>query len=211
MKLELWRNSAEHKHPAMMNSTHRTTMTDLEKQQAIISQTRYWVEVLIVAQNICPFARKEVQSNSIRYVASETRHPKSTLESLIDECHLLDETASIQTTLLILPEGYEGFYDYLQLLDLAEQLLFDQGYEGVYQLASMHPDYCFDGVQQDDVTNYTNRSPYPMLHLIREASIEKALTHYKEPASIPERNIDFARKKGKDFFIHLLAECMNKR
>ena len=74
----------------------------------------------------------------------------------------------------------------------------------------MHPDYCFEGEKQEDAANYTNRSPYPMLHIIREASMERALTNYSEPESIPERNIDYARDKGNNFFVELLAECMNK-
>ncbi|ROS01750.1 hypothetical protein EDC56_2195 [Sinobacterium caligoides] len=181
-----------------------------EHHSKIIEQTQRWVEALIVGHNVCPFARREMQNNTIHYTIVEQRQLSVVLEAVIDECRRLDEHNEIETTLIILPSGFEGFYDYLHLVDLANQLLLEQDYESVYQLASMHPDYCFEGEAQDDAANYTNRSPYPMIHIIRESSMERALRNYKEPEGIPERNIDFARAKGQNFFVELLAECMNK-
>jgi hypothetical protein len=108
----------------------------------------------------------------------------------------MDIEPATETTLLILPEGCTQFNDFLDLTAMAEQLLIDQGYEGVYQLASFHPDYCFAGEDENDPANYTNRSPYPMLHIIREASIEQALKTYPNPELIPERNIELTRKLG---------------
>ncbi|MCY4045808.1 MAG: DUF1415 family protein, partial [Cellvibrionales bacterium] len=93
-------------------------------------------------------------------------------------------------------------------VDVATEQMLVQGYEGVYQLASFHPDYYFDGEPLSDPANYSNRSPYPMLHILREASLEKALNHYNEPESIPERNIAFAREKGADFFTEILTRCL---
>lgn len=179
----------------------------MSEQQQYIAATENWVKQVIMKYNLCPFARREVERASIRYVVVEAHKPKAVLQALLAECVLLDEQSAVETTLVILPRGFEGFYAYLDLVDLAEDTLFEQGYEGKYQLASFHPDYCFDGEAQDDAANYTNRSPYPTLHIIREASMEKALANYDDPESIPERNIAFAHRKGSEFFVKLLAEC----
>ncbi|MBM7456960.1 hypothetical protein HNR62_002862 [Oceanisphaera litoralis] len=177
-------------------------------QEQYIAHTANWVKQVIMKYNLCPFARREVERASIRYVVVEEHKPKAVLQALLAECRLLDEQPEVETTLVIIPRGFEGFYAYLDLVDLANELLFEQGFEGQYQLASFHPDYCFDGEPQDDAANYTNRSPYPTLHLIREASMEQALASYDDPESIPERNIHFARRKGSDFFARLLAQCV---
>ncbi|MDH5711889.1 MAG: DUF1415 domain-containing protein, partial [Gammaproteobacteria bacterium] len=112
-----------------------------------------------------------------------------------------------ETTLLVFAEGFKDFGDYLDLVELAQDLLADQGYEGIYQIASFHPDYCFADAELDDAANYTNRSPYPMLHLIREASMEKALAHYPEPEKIPERNVEYARELGLEEMQRQLEAC----
>lgn len=179
----------------------------MSEQQQQIEQTENWVRQVIVKYNLCPFARREVERGSIRYVVADTHKPAAVLETLIAECRLLDQHPEIETTLFIIPRGFEGFYPYLDLVDAAEEALVEQGYEGQYQLASFHPDYCFDGEPQDDAANYTNRSPYPTLHILREASLEQALANYDDPESIPERNIAFTRRKGGDFFAQLLARC----
>lgn len=111
------------------------------------------------------------------------------LHELVAECRRLDAEPGIATTLLIAPAGMEDFDDYLDWLELAERLLDDLGYRGIYQLASFHPDYVFDGVEAADPANATNRSPYPMLHILREAELERALASYPDPESIPERNM----------------------
>lgn len=179
-------------------------------QKTIIAQTKYWVDALVVGHNICPFARKEVKNNRIRYLVSEEVSLSANLALLIDECQLLDENRSIETTILILPKGCEGFYGYLDWTDSANLALINHGYEGIYQLATFHPDYCFEGATDDDPANYTNRSPYPMLHILRESSLDMALANYKEPESIPERNIAYVREKGSRFFIELLKQCMEE-
>lgn len=177
-------------------------MTD---STVVVEKSKAWVEQLIVKFNICPFARKEVERGSIRYVVAEHRKVADVLEVLVKECEFLDQNMDTETTLLVLPSGFEGFYAYLDLLDTANELLAVQGYEGIYQLASFHPDYCFEGEKQDAASNYTNRAPYPTLHLLREESIEKALSSYEDPESIPERNMAFAEKKGAEFFQKILA------
>ncbi len=177
-------------------------MTD---STVVIAKSKAWVEQLIVKFNICPFARREVERNSIRYVVADNRKAAEVLEVLVKECEFLDQNMDTETTLIMLPAGFEGFYAYLDLLDTANELLAVQGYEGTYQLASFHPDYCFEGEKQDAASNYTNRAPYPTLHILREESIEKALSSYDDPESIPDRNMAFAEKKGADFFQKILA------
>ncbi|WP_394388177.1 DUF1415 domain-containing protein [Shewanella woodyi] len=187
--------------------TQQTQDTEL---QLIATHTQNWVERMIMKYNICPFARREVERRSIRYAVIDESKMHNVLEALIKECQYLDEHPETETTLFIIPRGFEGFYPYLDLVDIANDLLIDQDYEGVYQLASFHPDYCFEGEPMDEPSNYTNRSPYPTLHIIREVSMELALANYNDPESIPERNITFAQKKGSDFFEKVLAGCMGK-
>lgn len=176
-------------------------------EQGVTKQTRCWVKTVIVENNFCPFARRELERGSIRYSVKPDRDAKSALQTVIDECIQLDNNEDIETTLLIFPEGFQDFEDYLELVELAEGLLADQGYESVYQVASFHPDYCFAGAEQNDAANYTNRSPYPMLHLIREASLEQALNSYPEPEKIPERNIERARELGLEAMQRRLEAC----
>lgn len=181
--------------------------------QHIISTTQNWLNRLIIAFNICPFARREQQRNSIRYRVSHADQTEATLETLIEECQFLDTNPDTETTLLILPNGFKDFDDYLDMLDVAERLLHAQAYEGIYQLASFHPDYCFEmasELEQDDPANYTNRSPYPMLHIIRESSIERAVATYPDPENIPARNIKLTRELGLEKLQALLAGCFQE-
>lgn len=160
--------------------------------------TRAWVEGFVVAHNVCPFARRELVGETIRFVEVSASQWEPALKVLIAECRQLDAAPTIETTLLVLRPGLEDFDDYLDFLAVAEALLVEQGYEGTYQLASFHPDYCFDGTEQDDPANFTNRSPWPMLHLLREAGLERALVHYPDPEAIPERNIERMRQLGSE-------------
>ncbi|MGB5444936.1 MAG: DUF1415 domain-containing protein [Psychromonas sp.] len=176
----------------------------------IITATKNWVKQVIVKYNICPFARREVERGSIRYFQVEESAREQVLQSLLDECLLLDSNQQIETTLFIIPAGYEGFYDFLDLVDMANDLLEMEGYEGVYQLANFHPDYCFADEPQNAPSNYTNRSPYPTLHIIRESSMELAIANHPDVDAIPQRNIEFANKKGNAFFADLLAACFLK-
>lgn len=167
--------------------------------------TRAWVETFVVARNVCPFAGREVARGSIRYVEVSAGGWERALHRLVAECEHLDETPAVETTLLVLSEGLEAFDDYLDFLSLAEALLEAQGYEGTYQLASFHPDYCFEGVEPADPANFTNRSPWPMLHLLREAGLERALEHYPDPEAIPERNAAAMRALGEPALAKALA------
>ncbi len=178
-----------------------------DDNQLLIQHTDNWVKRVIMKYNICPFARQEVENESIRYVVFEDKKINRITDKLVSEFQYMDAHPEAETSLVILPNGFNDFNRYLEVVYLAEDLINELGYEGTYQIASFHPDYCFAGEDFDSPTNFTNRAPYPTLHIIREASIEKALKSYSEPESIPERNKTFAVKKGADFFIELLKGC----
>ncbi len=178
------------------------------KKQHIIQHTRKWLQSVIIEHNICPFAKKEFERDSIHYEVAESSNREDQLLLMISICKLLDLDDSIETSLIIYPNGLNQFDDYLDFLALANALLERQGYEGTYQLASFHPQYQFEGVAKDDASNYTNRSPYPTLHLIREASLEKALKSYPDPEKIPERNIEYTRKLGLKTMQDMLRKCL---
>lgn len=177
--------------------------------QPVIKQTQAWLEKIIIQLNFCPFAKKEFVNETIHYYVSSQTNFDHALEELVKQLEFLANNPSVETSLLIYPEGFADFDKYLDLLSFAEQLLADCGYEGIFQLASFHPDYCFDGEDVDDAANYTNRSPYPMLHLLREESLEKVLSVYPAPENIPNNNIKLAREKGAQYFINVLANLKN--
>ena len=185
--------------------------TNPTQDQQIITCTRAWVEQVIVGLNFCPFAAPVVKQGTIRYSVIHEQDVAAALEAVINECRVLDADDEIETALLIFPESFKLFEQYLGFYELADDLLIEQGYEGTYQLASFHPQYCFADSDENDAANYTNRSPYPMLHLIREASIEKALAHYPDPEGVPERNIERCRNEGLDKMKQRLAACINDK
>lgn len=121
----------------------------------------------------------------------------------------MDVHTETETTLLIFPESLRNFQEYLNFLKRAEAFLVSKGYEGRYQLASFHPDYVFANASADDAANYTNRSPYPMLHVLREKGISKALVNFPQPGNIPERNMAYARKKGLEYMKQLREDCFD--
>jgi len=176
-------------------------------QMKIVESVKYWLEKTIIGFNFCPFAKREFLNESIHYEVVDESNTQEQIFALSHELKRLDENPGIETTLFILPVGLESFFDYLDFLQLANDLNTDLGYEGVYQLASFHPDYCFADAQQDDPANYTNRSPLPIIHIIREASLEKVLAHYPHPEEIPYRNINLAEEKGIQVFEDILKKC----
>ena len=176
--------------------------------EQIIAQTKSWITEVVIACNFCPFAAKEVKQNTIHYQVEESTVLKVCIDAFVRECIKLDSDEKIETTLLIFSNGFADFNDYLNLVALAEKSLKRKGYEGVYQVASFHPLYCFAGAENDDAANYTNRSVYPMLHLLREVTIEAALTKYTNHEEIPQRNIAFAREKGITYMKLLRDSCL---
>lgn len=162
----------------------------------IIEQTKKWIIDVVIGCNLCPFAAHVVKKQAVFYQVEESADINVCLDSFLNEMKRLDNDETIETSFLIFPNAFEKFDDYLGLLSLAEKLLKKNGYEGIYQVASFHPLYLFAGADENDAANYTNRSIYPMLHLLREESMDSALENYKDPESIPGRNIIFAREKG---------------
>lgn len=169
----------------------------------IEQMTRQWVETMVVGLNLCPFAAPVVKDGSLRYSLSEAADEEGLVSGFLNELELIlaaDET-DIATTLFIVPEGLESFDDYLDTLALFEDLLEQAGLSGIFQLASFHPDYLFEGVAEDDMSHWTNRSPWPAFHIIREAQMSRALQHYKNPEEIPERNMQLLREMGREGLI----------
>ena len=176
----------------------------------VIEQTKSWLKSIVIGLNFCPFAQREFEQNSIHYTVVRTDDMPSCLESLILECERLDDNQDIATSLIIYPELWGKFDDFLGFLAIAESLLEAQHYQGIYQLASFHPHYCFEGEKVEDPANYTNRSLYPMLHLLREDMLEAALKQYPHPEQIPQQNIKHARKLGETKLKMILESCRGK-
>lgn len=179
----------------------------MDSQGQIIEQTKKWINEVVVGCNFCPFASKVMKQQTVHFRVEVSDVSEVCLESLLEELLRLDNDEEIETSFLILPNAVKKFEDYLTLVDVTEMLLKQKGYEGIYQLASFHPLYRFAGTDDNDAANFTNRSLYPMLHLLREESIERALQNYKEPESIPEHNINFAREKGLVYMKMLRDAC----
>lgn len=165
--------------------------------------TRSWVETMVVGLNLCPFAAPVVKDESLRYAVSLAETEDALVADFLSEIERVQQATEedVATTLLIAPVMLQDFYDYLDMLALFEDLLLEAGLDGVLQLASFHPQYLFGGVDADDISHWTNRSPYPTFHIIREAQMSRALTHYKDPEEIPERNMRLLRKLGREGLI----------
>ena len=181
------------------------SMTTNEK---VIEQTNNWIKSVVIDCNFCPFAAKALFSKSIGYVVKSNVNMAESLEALKNELHELDHKTDIETSFIIFENDFTNFNDYLDLVKKAEQLLTKEDYGGIYQIASFHPDYYFDGSDNDDAANYTNRSIYPMLHILREESLTKALSLFPNPEEIPHKNIDFARQKGLQYMQLIRAACL---
>ena len=164
--------------------------------EQVIDRTKKWIIDVVIGCNFCPFAASVVKQQTIFYKVEENKELETCLASFLLEMERLDNDPAIETSFLIFPNAFQQFDDYLDLISLAEELLKRKGYEGIYQVASFHPLYLFANSDENDPANYTNRSIYPMLQLLREESIDKALANYKDPESIPVRNINFAKEKG---------------
>lgn len=192
-----------------MNNMDQTgTINSQDRTEKVITQTVNWIRKVVIQCNFCPFAAREINRNTVHYQVEMATDWEACLLAFKQECLRLDEDASIATTLLILPDAFPDFMDFLDLVTKAEKMLRLEDYEGIYQVASFHPLYQFAGAPSDDASNYTNRSVYPMLHLLREEAVEEALEHYPDPEGIPDRNIDFAREKGAAYMKMLRDSCL---
>ncbi len=169
-------------------------MTD----QDVLDQIRCWLEKAVIGLNLCPFAKAVYVKNQVRLVVSQARHADDLLEELDRELDLLVTTPAdeIDTTLLIHPTLFDDFLDFNDFLEVAEAVLDEHGLEGVVQLASFHPRFQFDGTEPDDISNYTNRAPFAILHLLREESVERAVHAFPEAEAIFEENMRTLEKLG---------------
>lgn len=164
----------------------------------VVAETRHWLNQAVIGLNLCPFAKAVHAKDQIRYVISEARDPDALLEDLAESLRTLaqGDPEEIDTLLLIHPWTLADFYDYNDFLDAADAAVEALGLEGEIQVASFHPDYQFAGTGADDIENYSNRSPYPTLHLLREASVDRAVESFPEAESIYQRNIETLRELG---------------
>jgi hypothetical protein len=173
----------------------------------IIALTRRWLERAVIGLNLCPFAKAVLAKRQVRFAVSAARDTDALLADLIAEMQRLRDTdaAELDTTLLIHPQVLGDFLDYNAFLDVAEATLAALSLEGVLQIASFHPDYRFAGAEADDPTNATNRSPYPILHLLREDSVARAVAAFPEPDEIVQRNLATMERLGLEGYRRLLG------
>jgi hypothetical protein len=165
---------------------------------AVIAATREWLEKAVIGLNLCPFAKAVHARRQIRFVVSHAETEEGLIEDLLHELQLLaaSDPGDVETTLLIHPRVLADFLDYNDFLDIADAAVDEVGLEGVLQVASFHPDYQFADSGPDDMGNFSNRAPYPTLHLLREESVDKAVAAFPEADRIYETNIATLEKLG---------------
>ncbi|HSJ79856.1 MAG TPA: DUF1415 domain-containing protein [Thiobacillus sp.] len=166
--------------------------------EAVIAAMREWIEKAVIGLNLCPFAKAVYVKNQVRYVVSHAPHLDALLEDLDRELDFLAgaDPEAVDTTLLIHPTLLPDFLDFNDFMQLAEAALDEHGLDGVIQIASFHPQFQFEGTEPDDLGNYTNRAPFPTLHLLREASIDRAVAAFPEAETIYARNIETLQTLG---------------
>ncbi|EFP95327.1 DUF1415 domain-containing protein [Vibrio caribbeanicus] len=171
-------------------------MSALEKPSSntelITREVGDWLNNVVIGLNLCPFAAKPMRNRQIKTFVSHAETEETLLQDILEQLLELESTSSekIDTTLVVVPNMLSDFYDYNLFIDWIEALLRQQNWQGIFQLATFHPNYCFGGTEPEDAENLTNRSPYPIFHLLREDSMEKVLKHYPDPESIPDKNIE---------------------
>lgn len=183
-------------------------MKDSFENDLIVSQTKDWVEKVVIGLNLCPFARVPFQKDLISYVVFTGEDKNGFLENFCEELLYLSKVppSKLETTLFITPNLFSDFTHYLEALSILENVIFQFQLDGVIQLASFHPNYKFDGTTEESPENFTNRSPFPMFHLLREESIEKAVSSHPNPDAIPEKNIETLKNLGLENIKTLLNE-----
>ena len=174
----------------------------------VLAATRHWLERFVIGLNLCPFAAAPFRGGRIRYEVCEATQTEGIYQAflqVLDDLVQADPHA-VETALLVVPDGLQRFDEYLDMLALLEAAIGEAGLDGVIQVASFHPDYLFADAPADDPANFTNRSPYPMFHLIREDGLTAALEGYVQPERIPQRNVERLRQLGVDGIRRLLAD-----
>jgi len=175
-------------------------MTDIATTPAEVLATKRWIEHAVIGLNLCPFAKAVFSKNQIRYVVSDATTPDDVAAHLHRELEWLAEASAeaVDTTLLILPHVFSDFLDFNDFLEVADDMVEALELDGILQVASFHPSFQFEGTEADDITNYTNRAPYPTLHLLREDSVERAVAAFPDEMEIASNNIATLEKLGHD-------------
>jgi hypothetical protein len=191
-----------------MTSHQHAPESGREQDEKVVDTTRRWIDAAVIGLNLCPFARTVVMADRVRFRVSGARDSHTLGVDLVEELQLLAaaEPEAIETTLLIHPWALTDFLEFNDFLEVADAAVAELGLQGEIQVASFHPGYQFAGTKTDDVENCTNRSPFPILHLLREASIEAALANFPDPAAIYERNIETMRRLGREGWERLCAQ-----
>ncbi len=173
-------------------------MSRAGSEEEVVAATQAWLEADVIGLNLCPFAKAVHVGRQIRYFVSRAETADRLQADLASELRLLEtlDPAKVDTTLLIHPSVFGHFPDFNDFLGVAEATVEELGFAGVFQIASFHPRYQFAGTGPEDVTNRSNRSPYPMLHILREASLSRAVAEHPDAAGIPARNIETLRRLG---------------
>ena len=173
----------------------------------VLAATRRWLEQAVIGLNLCPFAKSVYVKDQVRLVVSRARHLDAFLDDLDRELELLKTTPAeqVDTTLLVHPALFPDFMVFNDFLNVADDVLVEHELEGVIQIAPFHPGFVFEGEDEGDMSHFTNRSPYPTLHLIREESLEKAIESFGDTDVIFERNIEVLRKLGREGWMRLIA------
>ena len=175
--------------------------------EEVIASTQHWLEKAVIGLNLCPFAKSVHVKQQVRYVVSDAETPQQLMDDLQRELETLAEAnpEKIETTLLIHPHVLNDFLDFNDFLDVADSMLEELELDGIVQIANFHPDYQFADTEVGDIENYTNRSPYPTLHLLREDSIDKAVEAFPDADAIYERNMEAMRQLGHEGWHQLMA------
>lgn len=177
-------------------------------KQQIVAQLKCWLETVVIELNLCPFAKAEYLQNRVRFEVSAADQAEALLAALHDEIRFLQTQPAIETSLLIHPAALQNFDDYNQFLNIADALLLELGVQGEFQIASFHPDYQFANTTADAAENFSNRSPYPLLHILREQSVSRAVDSHPDIDAIPQHNIQKLEQLGAVRLQQMLANCL---
>jgi hypothetical protein len=166
----------------------------------VLAETRHWIDNVVIGLELCPFAQTSIEAGGLRIEVSDAPNSGALREALVGELRFFVSGAAekLDSALLVAPLALPDFLNFNDFLGVADDALWAESLEGEVQIASFHPDYRFEGCAADDIGNYTNRSPYPMLHLLREASVSRAVAAHPDPEGIPERNVERLRALGRD-------------
>ncbi len=175
--------------------------------EQVLADMRRWIEEAVIGLNLCPFAKSVYVKNQVRIVVSHARNLDAFLDDLDSELEFLRDTPAeqVDTTLLVHPTLFPDFFVFNDFLNVVDEVVDEHELEGVIQVAHFHPEFVFEGVEADDVTNFTNRAPYPALHLLREESVERAVASGDSAEEIVERNLRTLRELGRDGWAKRMA------